>query len=92
MNKDRFHLESDIQDCWNVTNDIEAIVWRHLDSPEGPLPDEDLRSALMGLASLYNIKFCRTMDTMSRVFNLDEYRDKGRDPDPVMLMEQSKPE
>lgn len=67
MKRDRFDLEEDIMKCWNVTEDIDMIMERIVDSPafEG-MPAElsdKMANLLIGLKELYNLRFERLWDT-----------------------------
>ena len=72
-NKDRFDLEQAIHQCWNVVDDIDDFVWRHFDSSDGPLTEDEQMNILQGISALYRMKFEKLMDTMSQVFEIDEY-------------------
>lgn len=45
-------LEDKIMDCWNITNDIKAV----LQATEN-YSTNDIQNMLIGLESLYNVKF-----------------------------------
>lgn len=56
MNVDRFDLEQDIMNCWNVTTDIELLYENVLErSPE--MTADEIANALLGLQALYEMKF-----------------------------------
>ena len=58
---DRFDFEQEIMDCWRVTDDLQclhdAILEKNLDTDE-------IVNILLGLISLYNLKF----DTLFNTF------------------------
>jgi hypothetical protein len=58
MNKDRFDLEQEILDCWGITDDLDVII-----SSEHLNLDDDILNILIGLKSLYQLKFQRTFET-----------------------------
>ena len=58
---DRFDLEQDIMKCWNVTDDVD-LLYRNV--MEGDLSKDDIANALLGIQSLYNMRF----DEMFRHF------------------------
>lgn len=62
MSKTRFDFEQEILNCWNVTDDLKMLMERHLDGPR-PLTEDELSNALLGLITLYNMKFERMWET-----------------------------
>jgi hypothetical protein len=62
MTKTRFDLEQEILDCWHVTDDIQAI----LDTERLDLNDE-MQNVLIGLKTLYQLKFERTFSTFEQL-------------------------
>ena len=56
---DRFDLEQEIMSCWNVVEDLKMIY-----AAEHLYDDEDaMMNALLGLGSLYELKFQKLWDT-----------------------------
>ena len=56
---DRFDLEQEIMNCWNVVEDLKMIY-----AAEHLYDDEDaMMNALLGLGSLYELKFQKLWDT-----------------------------
>ena len=54
---DRFDLEQNIMQCWNVTDDIQLYLDMHDNM------DEDQRmNYLIGLKQMYHMKFERTFE------------------------------
>lgn len=51
---DRFDLEQDIMKCWNVTDDIDMLMENVM---ERDMSNDDIANALLGLKTLYNMKF-----------------------------------
>lgn len=55
---DRFDLEQDIMQCWNVVDDIELVYkstdWSDLDS---------VQNSLLSLHTMYKMKFEKMWDT-----------------------------
>lgn len=48
----RFDFEQQIMICWNVVEDIDAVV-----SVSDTLSTDELQNALIGIKTLYQIKF-----------------------------------
>ena len=55
--KDRFDLEQEIMDCWGVVEDIDIVYHAHGDK------DDELANVLLGLKTLYQLKFERLFNT-----------------------------
>jgi hypothetical protein len=51
---DRFDLEQDIMKCWNITDDIDMLMENVM---ERDMSTDDIANALLGLKTLYNMKF-----------------------------------
>ena len=51
-----FDLEQSIMQCWNVVDDIKLITEQVYDRPK-PLTEDELGNLLMGLESMYTLKF-----------------------------------
>lgn len=54
---DRFVLESQIQNCWNVVEDLKMLTERSNSSPEN----------LQAMATIYQIKFEALFDTFEQL-------------------------
>ena len=55
--KNRFDLEQEIMNCWDVVEDIDIIYHKYAEY------SDDLANALLGLKILYQLKFERMFDT-----------------------------
>ena len=51
---DRFDLEQNIMKCWSVTDDIDMVYKNVMESD---MTNDDIANALLGLKTLYNMKF-----------------------------------
>ena len=80
MNCDRFDLEDEIMKCWNITEDIDMIMERILDSKsfEGMPAELSDKTAnlLIGLKELYNLRFQRLWETFEYMVNDDQFNSK----------------
>lgn len=67
LSVDRFDLEKQIMECWNVTNDIELITKHFIDSPHYADMSAELSDAIMNkyfaIQELYEVKFETLWDT-----------------------------
>lgn len=77
MKKDRFDLEQEIMNCWNITEDLDMVMERVLDSPTfKDMPAElsdKMANLLIGLRELYEMRFERLWETFKESHGLDEY-------------------
>ena len=71
--KDRFDLETAITDVLWVEKDIDNLLWRIMDSPEGPMTDDDLANYLLGLKTVLNLRGEILWDTYCQFLELDNY-------------------
>jgi hypothetical protein len=62
---DRFDLEQDIMACWNVVDDLDVFLSRYMDGPE--MSDDDVANVILGIKSLYQLKFQKCFDTFEQV-------------------------
>ena len=81
--KDRFDLEEDIMKCWNVTEDLDMVLERVLDSPKfkniPPELADKIANILIGMKELYEMRFERlweTFESMIKDRKLDYYYDE----------------
>ena len=61
MKKNRFDLEQEIMECWNVTKDIENFYYAREEMDE----DERL-NYLLGLQSIYEVRFNKLWKTFEQ--------------------------
>lgn len=80
MSKEIFDLEQQIMQCWNVVDDIKLLYNHFGDNPrfEGldPTAEDEMMNLLLGLESIYQVKF----DTLFRTFEkvTQEFHRRGR--------------
>lgn len=60
----RFDVEQGIMNCWNVTDDIKLIYERYGDKG---MSEDDLMNALIGLETLYKMKFEKLFDDFEKM-------------------------
>ena len=53
---DIFELEQSIMQCWNVVDDIKLVTRQVYDRPK-PLTEDELGNLLIGLETIYQLKF-----------------------------------
>lgn len=72
---DRFDLEQDIMNCWQVVDDIKTLTKRYLDGPV--MSEDEVANVLIGLEALYQMKFEQLFGTFEQCikngkFNYDD--------------------
>ena len=72
--KDRFDLESAIMDVLYTEKDIDALLWRIMDSPDGPMTEDDLANYLIGLKTILSLRGEILWNTYCQFLKLDDYR------------------
>lgn len=63
---DRFDFEQQIMDCWNVTKDIDTLRKQLLDMEDG-MTQDDIDNYLLGLKTIYDVKFNQLFDQFERM-------------------------
>ena len=61
---DRFDLEQQLLQCWSVVDDLK-VVYKQFDHSE--LSPDEIQNALLGLATIYEMKFQQMFDTFSKL-------------------------
>ena len=85
---DIFELEQSIMQCWNIVDDIKLVTQQVYDRPK-PLTEDELGNILIGLESLYQIKFekcfnefeaiCREFHKYRKVYEaVERTKDDGK--------------
>ena len=76
--KDRFDLENEINKCWNITEDLDMVIERILDSPsfEG-MPAEladKIANLLIGMKELYDMSFETLWETFEIMIKQGQFK------------------
>jgi hypothetical protein len=61
---DRFDLEEQMLNCWNVTKDINVLTEGVM---EKNLTQDQIANALMGLEQMYDLKFDKMWTTFTKL-------------------------
>jgi hypothetical protein len=67
-----FDLEDAIQRAWQTSDDIELFFKYHGDA-EQPMTEDEVANTLLGMKSLHDMRCWQLMDTLARVFELNQY-------------------
>jgi hypothetical protein len=54
---DRFEMEQQIMECWNVTTDLKTVSEYLMDAPLEKGREDKIANMLMGIEALYEAKF-----------------------------------
>jgi hypothetical protein len=63
--RNRFDLEEDIYNCWNVVSDIRELHRSMLDRRE--MSEDEISNYLLGLETIYKVKFERLQETFEEL-------------------------
>jgi hypothetical protein len=68
---DRFDLEQQILECWKIIDDIKLLDKNVLEGKVegGTLTQDEVSNFLLGLETIYNLKFEQMFDTFSKLVN-----------------------
>jgi hypothetical protein len=68
---DRFDLEQQILECWKITDDIKLLDKNVLEGKAegGSMTQDEISNFLLGLETIYNLKFEQMFDTFSKLVN-----------------------
>ena len=73
----RFNLEEEIQNVWNTENDLDTILYRIMDAPEGPPSEDEITNMLIGLKEIHKSRCLKLWDVFeSMVENKNFYERK----------------
>ena len=71
--RDRFDLEQEIMHCWNIVDDIKNLNRCMLDRRK--MTEDEISNYLLGLETIYNIKFERLFETFEMCLKAKEFRE-----------------
>ena len=68
---DRFDLEQQIMNCWNIIEDIKLLDKNVLEGKieGGEMTNDEISNYLLGLEAIYDLKFTQLFDTFSTLVN-----------------------
>jgi hypothetical protein len=74
--KNRFDLEQEIMECWNITSDIND-VYEYVMNGDGKLTPADrdkVANILLGVSQLYELKFNKLFNTFEECVKVGEFK------------------
>ena len=72
--RDRFDLEHDIMNCWNVVEDIKELHRCMLDRRK--MTDDEISNYLLCLETIYQVKFERLFETFEMLIKENSFNDR----------------
>lgn len=69
--KNRFDLEQEILECWNITKDLDTL----LSMFNRDYTEDELLNIIIGMKTLYNRKFELLFDTFEECLKKKEFRE-----------------
>lgn len=70
---DRFDLEQDIMNCWQVVDDLRTLSKRYLDGPV--MSVDEVSNVLIGIESLYQLKFEQMFNTFEQCIKNNQFQE-----------------
>jgi hypothetical protein len=77
--KNRFDLEQDIMAVSMIAEDIDTLLWKMMDDPNGPMTEDDLINKIMAIQNILRLRTDKLWDTFCQAYELDQYRSKDND-------------
>ena len=59
---DRFVLEEEIHKVWHTEEDLDTILYRIMDAPDGPPSEDEVTSMLIGLKEIHKSRCLKLWD------------------------------
>jgi len=59
---DRFNLEEEIMAVWSTEEDLETVLYRIMDAPEGPASEDEITNMLIGLKEIHKSRCLKLWD------------------------------
>ena len=60
-------LEDEIMSVWATADDIDTLLYRYLDSPAGPMSEDDISNILFGIKALHDQRCQKLWDSFEKV-------------------------
>ena len=79
MNYDRFNLEEEIQNVWQTKDDLNAIIERIYDDPDGPMSEDEIVNVLNGLSELHETRCKKLWKVFETMVHEECFNEKNND-------------
>lgn len=81
---DRFQLETDITNLYNIADDIDLVVEAIL---ERDMDTDDVANALLGISTMTKLRVDKAFDSFKATLKLDEFKQSKVDDDTTTRVE-----
>jgi hypothetical protein len=71
---DRFDLEQEIMNCWQIKEDLDTLLHAYMDGPK--MTEDEVSNVILGLSSLYQLKFQKCWDTFEQLLKNGGFSNK----------------
>ena len=75
---DRFNLEEEIHKVWTTEEDLETVLYRIMDAPEGPPSEDEITNMLIGLKEIHNSRCIKLWDVFETMVKDDCFKSDAR--------------
>ena len=75
---DRFNLEEEIHKVWATEEDLETVLYRIMDAPEGPPSEDEITNMLIGLKEIHNSRCIKLWDVFETMVKDDCFKSDER--------------
>ena len=75
---DRFDLEEEIHKVWATEEDLETVLYRIMDAPEGPPSEDEIANMLIGLKEIHNSRCIKLWDVFETMVKDDCFKSVER--------------
>jgi hypothetical protein len=75
--KNRFDLEQEIMECWNITSDIDDVYEYVMNGNGNELSTDErdrVANILLGMSQLYELKFNKLFNTFEECVKVGEFK------------------
>ena len=72
---DRFNLETEIQNVWQTADDLDTILYRIMDAPDGPPSEDEVTNMLIGLKEIHKSRCLKLMDVFESMVENKKFVD-----------------
>jgi hypothetical protein len=75
--KNRFDLEQEIMECWNITSDIDDVYEYVMNGNGNELSTDErdrVANILLGVSQLYELKFNKLFNTFEECVKVGEFK------------------
>jgi hypothetical protein len=76
--KNRFDLEQEIMECWNVTTDVNDVYEYVMNGGSSELSTDErdrVANILLGISQLYELKFNKMFNTFTECIRNNEFEE-----------------